>query len=275
MDDDRLPPPRMVHRAMGRGSAWERIGVGVLDKSGKSIDFQDFDSRAYALIYVLRGRGTYLLPDGRQWALHPGDCFQRLPGVRHTTLLDPTSRWLEAWVDLGPSLYHALIEMQVLRREPLVWHWGLSSARIARFTSLLAELDGARERDLPDLCVRCQALVVEARHGADQHSGVDDPVEQVCRLLSDEATTRLNLQAFCQRERLDYEHVRKEFRQRLGVSPGQYRIRRRMERACALLHTTSKSISAIADTLGYQSAYEFSAQFRQWMGVPPSQYRER
>jgi AraC-like DNA-binding protein len=187
--------------------------------------------------------------------------------------LDPASRWLEAWIDLGPDLYRALVAMRVLRNDAWVWTWGLSKARIARFVSLSDELAKAGPRDLPDLCIRCQSLVVDASRSADRHMADNDPVERICRLLGSEAATRLDLRAFCRRERLDYEQVRKSFRQRLGIPLGQFRIRRRIERACMLLHSTARSVSAIAEELGYHSAYEFSAQFRQWMGMPPSRYR--
>lgn len=275
MEDDRLPPPRSVYRVLSRTSAWERIGVGVMDKSGIAVDHRDFDARAYSLVYVLRGSGSYRDESGREHPLRPGDCFQRQPGRLHTTTLDPASRWLEAWIDFGPTLFAALVGMQVVRRDPPVWHWGLAPSRVARFTALIAELDSASDRELPDLCVRCQALVVEAQKAVDAQrvAAGDDPVERLCRLLAAESGTRLDLRAFCRRENVDYERLRRDFRTRLGVSPGQYRIGRRMERACALLQTTSRPIAAIADELGYHSAYEFSAQFRQWMGMPPSRYR--
>ncbi len=84
---------------------------------------------------------------------------------------------------------------------------------------------------------------------------------------------RLDLRSFCQREGLDFECFREDFTRRIGQSPGQYRIRRRMKRACILLEATRDQISVIATQLGYASPYEFSAQFRQWMGVSPQAYR--
>lgn len=272
MESPTLPQPRSVYRAMGRTSAWERIGVGIMDKRGVTVDHRDYQPPTWSVIYVLRGRGTYRDAAGTAWPLAPGDCFQRLPDHRHTTELDPTSDWLEAWIDLGPSLSQALMTMQIIRPDPPVWHWGLANERIARITALMRELEHAADHELADLCVRCQALAVEALTAATR-TRADDPLERLCRVLAEAAGTRLDLRRLCSRERLDYDWVRKAFRTRFGVSPNQYRIRRRIERACVLLHTTDRSISAIAEDLGYSSAYEFSTQFRQWLGVPPSRYR--
>jgi len=271
--DGILPLPRMVYRSMGHGS-WDRIGVGVMDKRGVSVDHGEYLPPTWSLIYVLRGRGTYHADDGRQWPLEPGTCFQRIPGRRHTTRLVPESGWVEAFLDLGPALHQALARMQVLSDEPPVWSWGLSGERIARFTALIDDLAEAGEARLPALCVRILGLAVETL----PHPTADaeeDAVDRACRLLADTATTRLDLRTWCRREQLDYERFRKAFQRRLGVPPGQYRIRRRMDRACELLQTSDRPIAAIAAELGYPTTYEFSAQFRARMGLPPSRYRAR
>ncbi len=279
MEDSNLPPPRVVYRTMGTGPSWQRIGCGVMDKSGIANDQRDFRQRTWSLIYVLRGIGVYTDHLGRRWPLAPGWCFVRVPSLPHTTTLDPASRWLEAFVDIGTSLYEPLASMQVLRAEPPVWSWGLSPNRVARFTALIADLARAAESDLPALSLRVAGLAVDAQdqHGSGNAPGASagDGIDRACRLLADESTRRIDLRAFCRRERLDYERFRKEFLRRTGAPPGQYRIRRRMDRACQLLQTTERSIAEIAVELGYPSPYEFSAQFKQRMGVPPSRYRGR
>lgn len=277
MDDAHLPPPRVVHRALGRHSARDRLGIGVMDKSGVTTDQVDTDPPTFSLVYVLRGRGNYREADGRPHALAPGSCFLRIPGRRQGTELDPASRWLEAFIDLGTRLPALMLDLHFVDPAIPVWHWGLSPARVGRFTALLAELDAAGERDLPELWVRSQALVIEALRaqavGGSGTSASEDPVDRLCRLLAEEAGARLDLRSFCRREGLDFERFRKDFTRRLGQSPGQYRIRRRIDRACSLLMTTTADLAVIAAQLGYASPYEFSAQFRQWTGQPPGRWR--
>ncbi len=274
MDEHHLPPARVIHRVLGVTSATDRIGVGVMDKSGVAHDQIDALPSTWSVIYVLHGRGRYRDAQGTLFALGPGDCFQRIPGRRHSTLIEPTSGWREAFVDLGIGVWQLLDRLRMLPAEPPVWHWGLTPARIVRFTTLINELAVAGERDLPELCVRCQALAVEVVRAAHPvtHGG-GDALDRCCRLLADAADARVDLRSFCRREGLDFERFRKDFTRRIGQSPGQYRIRRRIERACVLLEGTADSVTAIAGQLGYASPYEFSAQFRQWMGVAPQAYR--
>lgn len=274
MDDLNLPPPRVIHRVLGVALATDRIGVGVMDKSGISNDQIDMLAPTWSVVYVLRGKGRYRDAHGRMYDLGPGDCFQRIPGRPQSTILEPASGWLEAFVDLGVGLWQVLDRMRLLPPEPPVWHWGLAPARIVRFTSLINDLEAAGERELPELCVRTQALAMEALRAATAPAvSGSDSIDLVCRLLADEADGRLDLRSFCQREGLDFERFRKDFTRRIGQSPGQYRIRRRIERACVLLEATRDQVAVIATQLGYASPYEFSAQFRQWMGVSPQAYR--
>lgn len=274
MDKLTLPSPQVIQRVLGVTAATDRIGVGVIDKSGIAHDQVEVLAPTWSVVYVLRGRGRYRDAQGRMYELGPGDCFQRIPGRRQSTLLEPASGWLEAFVDLGVGLWQVLDRMRLLPPEPPVWHWGLQQARVTRFATLIGELTSATERDLPELCVRCQALAMTALRAADAPAAAGgDAIDHLCRLLAEAVDERLDLRSFCVREGLDFERFRKDFTRRIGQSPGQYRIRRRIERACMLLEGTTERITAIASQLGYASPYEFSAQFRQWMGISPQGYR--
>jgi len=267
-----LPASGTVYRSMGIGSPWARIGCGVMDKDRIRNDQLDSRASTWSMIYVLRGHGWYDDAFGSTHALAPGDCFVRLPGVTHSTRLDPASRWLEAFIDLGPELWRALEAMQVLASPQPVWHWGLSQERIARFGSLRDDLERAHDRQLPALCLRLLGLALEAQP-APADSVPDDAIERACLALTEQATSRRELRAWCRGQGLDYERFRKDFVARMGISPGQYRLRRRMDRACALLQSSQRSLGAISLELGYRSPYEFSAQFRLRMGIAPSRYR--
>ncbi len=275
MDDLRLPEPAMVYRSMGSGASWQRVGAGVMDKSGIANDQRDSQPATWSLIYVLRGRGIYRDQDGREWALSPGWCFQRLSDRRHTTVLDPASGWRECFIDLNPALHRVLATMQVVRRDTLAWHWGLEAARVQRFVDLMAALRSAGERALPGLCLEVIRLAIDAQPDPGATAAGEDAIDRACRALAADPAGRIDLRTWCRRQGLDYERFRKDFQRRLGMPPGQYRIRRRIDRACELLETTDRPIAAIANDLGYPSPYEFSAQFRARMGLPPTRYRAR
>lgn len=68
-------------------------------------------------------------------------------------------------------------------------------------------------------------------------------------------------------------HFSHSFKQALGVSPYQYLIQQRIERAKQLLKQTERSIMDIALDCGFNSHSHLSKQFRQLTGMTPRVYR--
>lgn len=66
---------------------------------------------------------------------------------------------------------------------------------------------------------------------------------------------------------------RKIFHRITGISPLRFVQRRRIELACNLLHTTTDSISIIAEACGFSDATFFHRVFRAWVGRTPREYR--
>lgn len=63
------------------------------------------------------------------------------------------------------------------------------------------------------------------------------------------------------------------FRRIYGETPGQYRMRRRIERAADLLRTTNGTVTDICLSVGFTSLGSFTSRFVRLMGTSPSQYR--
>jgi AraC family transcriptional regulator len=68
-------------------------------------------------------------------------------------------------------------------------------------------------------------------------------------------------------------HFSHSFKQALGVSPYQYLIQQRIERAKQLLKQTERPIMDIALDCGFNSHSHMSKQFRQLTGMTPRVYR--
>jgi AraC family transcriptional regulator len=68
-------------------------------------------------------------------------------------------------------------------------------------------------------------------------------------------------------------HFSRLFKQALGISPYQYLIQQRVERAKRLLKQTNHAITDIALDCGFSSHSHLSKQFRQITGITPKAYR--
>ncbi|MGO4109116.1 AraC family transcriptional regulator [Paenibacillus sp. YAF4_2] len=68
-------------------------------------------------------------------------------------------------------------------------------------------------------------------------------------------------------------HLSSRFKHSFGMSPREYLIKLRMERAEEMLHNRTLSITEISLSLGYSDLYTFSRAFSTYYGMSPSHYR--
>lgn len=102
-------------------------------------------------------------------------------------------------------------------------------------------------------------LNLRARHR------VDDFIE---RHLADRFTLADMADAAC----MSRFHFSRMFRLTFGVSPMEYVLRRRIERAKPMLLDRRLSIADVAATLGFCDQSHFTRSFRRVTGYPPRQF---
>ena len=87
--------------------------------------------------------------------------------------------------------------------------------------------------------------------------------------LGDDLTLPQMAEALC----VSPHHFAHVFKQKVGVPPHQYVIRRRVERAKSLLDSTDLPIVEIALSVGCANQSHFSALFHRFTGLTPLSYR--
>ena len=73
--------------------------------------------------------------------------------------------------------------------------------------------------------------------------------------------------------RLSPAHFSREFRAAFGEPPHRYLLRRRLERAAAMLRTTDRKVADICMMVGLTSVGSFTTSFTRMYGCSPTAYR--
>jgi AraC-like DNA-binding protein len=68
-------------------------------------------------------------------------------------------------------------------------------------------------------------------------------------------------------------HFSREFKRAFGITPHQYLLTRRLERAAALLRNTDRSVADICFMVGFGSVGSFTTTFGRVHGKSPTDYR--
>ena len=85
---------------------------------------------------------------------------------------------------------------------------------------------------------------------------------------------RLQMADLAREAGLAYDRFRRCFKALTGLAPKQYYRKLQLRRAEDLLLHTGMPLSQIADELGFDSAFHFSAVFKHHIGNAPSRWRQ-
>ncbi|GAB4386171.1 MAG: hypothetical protein Kow00121_52220 [Elainellaceae cyanobacterium] len=96
---------------------------------------------------------------------------------------------------------------------------------------------------------------------------------QVVEYINDHLNQDIKLADLAALLGISQSHLSHRFKQSIGMTPYQYLLQQRVERAKQLLKESDRSIMDIAFLCGFNSHSHLSKQFRQLTGMTPTAYR--
>ena len=209
----------------------------------------------WLLHYVTKGKG-YFTVGGKTHTVTAGSIFVVPPYTTISYVGDEVDCWDYIWVG-----FHLAGSAPAALKEPVV-HCPAAEAVFEKMKTCggkylllsscileLFELLGAGEADL-DYVTRALSCI----HAEYDH---ELTVEQLAGRLG-----------------LDRSYFSDLFREKTGVTPGQYLIRLRMEKAAKLMLDHGYSPTLAAQSCGYGDISQFSKRFKAHFGMSPREYRK-
>lgn len=235
--------------------------------------------RAFQIVYITQGRGTFESEASRRrQTIEPGTVFILFPGVWHRYRPDIKTGWTEHWLECrGPAFENAR-KSGPLRVDRPIMHVGMNRDLIDAFELChrwARRATPARPAALATLGLHLLAVLEGAESAGGPPSHVDLLIEQAQNIILERFQERLDMRELARSMAVGYSSLRQSFKARTGLSPKQYQLQIRLHRAQDLLAGTDKSVKEIADLLGFDSPFHFSAQFKQRMGMAPKLWRSQ
>lgn len=222
--------------------------------------------------YNTRGQTTAGVA-GKPITIPPGALLWIQPGAEHEVHL-PAGRATVAYIRfrLGARPFPRLRKNSIL----------CENARWA--DTLLAELRPARQRSGPLEPLRQRSILAQLvceilQYGAappSRTAGLQPHQQRQClEFIHENLARRYAVAELAKHCQLNPAYLTLQFRKSFGLTPQAYIKQARARAAAGMLLETGRTISQIADSLGYEDVYFFSRQFRQVIGQSPRPWRER
>jgi len=141
---------------------------------------------------------------------------------------------------------------------------------------LLAEFKEKAGQDGDELCniLLSAVIVLICRNLTEQNNiQLSDITEKTKKYIEEHLHEDITLTGLSEKAYVSLFHLARKFKEEVGISPIQYLINCRIDKAKELLRTTGHSVSAISHMVGYSNTNYFSLLFKRVEGLSPGRYR--
>lgn len=235
--------------------------------------------QAYQIIYISEGCGVFESESTtKRWRVGTGSVLLLFPGVWHRYAPDEKTGWAEHWIECCGSCFDRAREAGQIAPERAVLRVGFVPDLLLcydRCHGFAQRLSAGSQALLSTMGIHILSLVLEAarlRRSLPVHGY--DFVQSAQRLIMEKYQERMRMQEIASTLRVGYSRFRQAFKSRTGLSPKQYQLQARIQKAQDLLLNTAMSVKEISLVLGFDSPYHLSRQFKHQVGLAPRYWRQ-
>lgn len=231
----------------------------------------------HILIVCQGGRGECILK-GRRHRLSSGHAIVLPAGVAHRYWADDRDPWRIFWVHFtGRRSADHIAMLGLSPQRPVCWLHDLPSVTEAFEQTYRHTLGGYADVDLFGLSTglaRLLGVCRAAQRSPDmRRRHAEEQVLRTIHYMAENLHRALTLAQLAAVAAWSPTHYSMVFRRQTSLSPIEYLLRLKIQRASEQLRTTDELVADIARGLGFADPFYFSRLFRRRVGCSPRAYR--
>ena len=231
------------------------------------------------LFYCVQGKGYYTL-DGHTFTLNPNQ-YVIVPATDKPLVYwsDTEDPWSIYWVHFTSDALQAFNRAYHIVPEQGPQYIPHNEKGIRIWEEMYENLSrGYSPENLMNTNLCLYHLIATFVFSQQQNQNSSSPEKAIIRETIDYMKNNLDktirIEDFADLNKYSVSHFSKLFRLTTGMSPIEYFIHLKMQKACQLLYTEDSRVKQIAALLGYDDPYYFSRLFKKYMNTSPGTYRK-
>ena len=235
-------------------------------------EYEERNCRCMILVLMLDGGLLYKCGNEPEFAVGKGKALIIPQGSDYSFHSTASRHYHKLVLEFKGPLLDATAGMLRLNRR-ILFEPRDFEALLARFRKLGALIKSERQEDIPPAVGLTHELLTEIAQETRNDSSEQKLLEKAKSVLGYSLDSRIGIASLAAELGVCHSLLDKLFRKELGVSPREYRKRRRISEAKHLLSQTSLPIKEISHRMGYANQLYFSNDFKRNCGVSPRMFR--
>lgn len=233
----------------------------------------------YQLVYITKGSGYFSSQSCKTQKIQAGTMILLFPGEWHSYYPDTETGWDEYWVGFRGIHIDKRVEKRFFTKEEPLQHIGLSATIVGLYEDIqkfASEEKSGYQQMISSIVLHILGTVYyKRRNNSFTNTYVVNKINEARILMKELVENPLSPEEIASQLGLGYSWFRRMFKEYTGVSPAQYQLQQKLQRAKELLIGSNLNISEIAYSLKFENAGQFSTFFKKKEGLTPSEFRER
>lgn len=260
-----------------RYCGWEQCS------SGDSWGFEKREN--YVLHYVLGGKGSFKM-DGKRWELKKDDVFLILPEIETFYQADEEEPWQYLWIGFSGLSAEECVKSIGLSKEKPTGSYTCGENLRGIIQQILNAHELTFENELLRTALLMEFLAVlikdqnrrfpkAKKKGQAKDYSNEMYVWYAMDYMKSHYSEKIKISDLADYIGITRGYLTDSFKKFIHLSPQEFLLQLRMDRAVELLRDTELPVHKIAGQVGYDDPLTFSKRFNQRFGMSPTQYREQ
>ena len=230
----------------------------------------------YLIHYIISGKGTYTVKNNT-FTLQAGDCFLVYPNTEVIYQADSLDPWEYAWVGFtGSDAAMILQATDFSKSKPVLFQIDYGET-VKKNILHIYDARGSEFKNAVEMTGRLYTMLSTFMHNANTQvpqATANSYVQKSIEYINSNYSYPITVEDIADYVGLSRSHLFRSFENVLGVSPKKYLTDFRIKQACYLLEHSNLSITAIANSIGFDNGLYFSKTFHKNKGMSPKEYRK-
>ncbi len=231
----------------------------------------------YLIHHIISGKGCLKVKQ-TSFDLKAGDSFLIYPDTEASYIADEKDPWEYAWVGFNGSDAPIILKATDFTPSCPVIANTPYGKELTHQLRHIYEVRGNDFESAVEMTGRLYTALAVFLKGAG-HTPVQNNyhtyVQKAIEYISAHYSYPITVEDIADYVGLSRSHLFRSFETVLQISPKEYLTSFRIKQACYLLRHSSLSITAIANSVGFESSLYFSKAFKKAKNMPPREYRQK
>ncbi|MCE5344817.1 MAG: AraC family transcriptional regulator [Bacteroidales bacterium] len=233
----------------------------------------------YQILFITKGQGLFESEMTSIRKVNAGDIFILFPDIWHRFKPDKATGWDEYWIEFDGEIIKHFRNMEFLNPNNPVIAVGLQEEIAENYLKILKlikdEKPGFQYIASGILIQILGQLFASRKYHLFEGKIIENKIRQAKLIIMENVNTPISQEDIAGNIGMGYSLYRKKFKEYTGVSPTQYQIQLKINKAKDLLITSNQTLKEIAYNLGFEFPDYFYRLFKQKTGITPSDFREK